>query len=135
MLIGVFELLVAKQQEYDAYAGYLDAVRDYWTARTELARAVGRQLPSSDQPAEPTLDPGELTKPKRGSMDHSGHAMGGMKGMDHSGHHMQNEGTEMEDMPGMQGMDHGTHGAASEPEPGQDEQPAEEKPAHGHQHD
>lgn len=84
MLIGVFELLVAKQQEYDAYAGYLEAVRDYWVARTELARAVGRRLPSSDQPAEPTLDPGTLTRPKGASMDHSGHTMGGMKGMDHS---------------------------------------------------
>ncbi|MEC9365282.1 MAG: TolC family protein [Sinimarinibacterium flocculans] len=134
MLIGVFELLVAKQQEYDAYAGYLDAVRDYWIARTELARAVGRQLPSSDQPAEPTLDPQELTKPKGGSMDHSGHAMGGVKGMDHSGRHMQHEGMETDDMPGMQGMDHGTHEAASEPEPKQEEQPAEEKPAHEHQH-
>lgn len=45
MLTGVFELLVAKQDEYDAYAGYVEAVRDYWTARADLARAVGRALP------------------------------------------------------------------------------------------
>jgi cobalt-zinc-cadmium efflux system outer membrane protein len=45
MLTGVFELLVAKQDEYDAYAGYVEATKDYWTARAELARAVGRALP------------------------------------------------------------------------------------------
>lgn len=49
MLIGVFELIVAKQQEHEAYAGYIEAVRDYWTARAELTRAVGRHLPSSER--------------------------------------------------------------------------------------
>ena len=92
MLIGVFELLAAKQQQYDAYSGYLDAVRDYWLARTELTRAVGRKLPSSDQPIPATLDAETLAKPKAGGMDHSamGHgAMGhDMEGMDHSGHDM-----------------------------------------------
>jgi cobalt-zinc-cadmium efflux system outer membrane protein len=33
MLMGVFELLAAKREEYDAYEAYLSAVRDYWTAR------------------------------------------------------------------------------------------------------
>lgn len=47
MLIGAFELLLARQQEYDAYQGYLLAVRDYWQARVALARAVGAELPSS----------------------------------------------------------------------------------------
>lgn len=45
MLAGVFELLVAKRQEYDAYAGYIDAVRDYWIARADLTQAVGHTLP------------------------------------------------------------------------------------------
>lgn len=80
MLIGVFELLVAKQAEYEAYAGYLEAVRDYWKARTELALAVGRRLPSSDQPARPTLDPAKLTEPDESPMP---------AGMDHSGHNMK----------------------------------------------
>ncbi|HEY1181499.1 MAG TPA: TolC family protein [Rhodocyclaceae bacterium] len=81
MLVGIFELLVAKQQEYEAYAGYLEAVQDYWLARAELTQAVGRQLPSSDQRAAAVLDPAELTRPKDAPMDHSGHAM---PGMDHS---------------------------------------------------
>lgn len=45
MLSGVFELLVAKQDEYEAYAAYIEATTDYWSARAELARAVGRALP------------------------------------------------------------------------------------------
>jgi cobalt-zinc-cadmium efflux system outer membrane protein len=51
MLEGVFELLLAKRQEYEAYQGYLEAVRDYWLARADLARAVGTTLPSSAQNA------------------------------------------------------------------------------------
>ena len=107
MLVGIFELLVAKQQEYEAYAGYLEAVRDYWIARAELTQAVGRRLPSSDQPAEATLDPAELTRPKSAAaMDHSSHAM---PGMDHSKMGMEGmddmEGMDgMESMPGMPGM-------------------------------
>jgi cobalt-zinc-cadmium efflux system outer membrane protein len=46
MLAGQFELLRAKQQEYDAYQGYFEALRDYWQARTELTRHVGTVLPS-----------------------------------------------------------------------------------------
>ena len=55
MLVGVFELLVAKQQEYDAYQAYLESVRDYWTARAELRGAVGGRLPDDDQPLPPTV--------------------------------------------------------------------------------
>ena len=46
MIIGVFELIQAKRQEYDAYQSYLEAIRDYWLARTDLMRAVGARLPS-----------------------------------------------------------------------------------------
>ncbi len=79
MLIGIFEVILAKQQEYEAYAGYIEAVRDYWTARAELTRAVGRSLPSSAQPAKPTLDPVDVLKPKSGGMDHSHHMTEGME--------------------------------------------------------
>ncbi len=75
MLIGIFELIVAKQQEYEAYAGYIEAVRDYWIARTELARAVGRRLPSSAQEQKLTLDPTDVIRPKGKVMDHSQHSM------------------------------------------------------------
>ena len=45
MLIGVAEVLRAKQDEYDAYAESIELVRDYWIARTGLERAVGGRLP------------------------------------------------------------------------------------------
>ena len=41
MLVGAFELLEAKQEEYDAYRDYLETVRDYWVTRAELRRATG----------------------------------------------------------------------------------------------
>lgn len=56
MLVGQFELLLAKQEEYAAYEGYLTALQDYWLARVALARAVGGALPSDARigPAEVT---------------------------------------------------------------------------------
>jgi cobalt-zinc-cadmium efflux system outer membrane protein len=45
MLIGTFELLTARRQEMDAYQLYLEAVRDYWIAHSELLRAAGGYLP------------------------------------------------------------------------------------------
>jgi cobalt-zinc-cadmium efflux system outer membrane protein len=96
MLIGAFDVILVKQQEYDAYAGYLKVVRDYWVARTELTRAVGRRLPSSDQTSITVLDAQQLTTPKNdGGMGHMGHSMKGM----------QMPGMEDMDMRDMDGMD------------------------------
>ncbi len=47
----MFELIQAKRQEYDAYQSYLEAIRDYWLARTDLLRAVGARLPSESMAA------------------------------------------------------------------------------------
>lgn len=59
MFISVFQLLAAKQGEIDARRGYLEALRDYWKARVELARALGGSLPSAvaDGPAEAAAKP------------------------------------------------------------------------------
>ncbi len=64
MLAGQFTLLLVKQQAYDAYQQYLEALRDYWIARAELTRAVGARLPSeasaaSMDTAAPAPQPGE----------------------------------------------------------------------------
>ena len=48
MLIGAFELLAARREEIDTYESYVDAVRDYWIARTRLARSVGGTLPGDE---------------------------------------------------------------------------------------
>lgn len=47
MLIGAFELLSAKQNELNTYQSYLEAVRDYWLAHTELIRSAGGALPKA----------------------------------------------------------------------------------------
>lgn len=81
MLVGQFALLLVKQQEYDAYQGYLEAVRDYWIARTELAREVGAPLPSSDRIGPRALDAETLIEPKDGigPMNHDSMQMNGME--------------------------------------------------------
>ncbi|AKV03406.1 Copper tolerance protein [Labilithrix luteola] len=44
MLLGVYQLIAAKQSEFDAYRTYIDALRDYWLARSDLERAIGSRL-------------------------------------------------------------------------------------------
>ena len=63
MLIGQFELLLAKQQQYDAYQSYLEAVRDFWLARADLARATGGSLPSDSQISPATIGVGDAANP------------------------------------------------------------------------
>ncbi len=45
MLLGVFQLLAAKQAEISAYRDFLDALKTYWTLRAELEMEVGGKLP------------------------------------------------------------------------------------------
>lgn len=52
MLTGVFDLLTAKKQEFDAYGQYIAAVRDYWITRSNLQRSVGGRLPTGETAAE-----------------------------------------------------------------------------------
>lgn len=108
MLIGVFELVQAKVAEYDAYQAYLEAVRDYWLARVELAHAVGQRLPSD----------AEIGARTPGVQDILGPAPGGHERMDHSQH---------------QGMDHSQHDAAK-PEPAPEKTDAAEEDEHAHHH-
>lgn len=46
MAMPVFMLLSAKQAEIDAGRAYLESLRDYWMARSELERATGGVLPT-----------------------------------------------------------------------------------------
>ncbi len=45
MLTGVFDLLIARQKEFDNYQKYIETVRDYWITRAQIQRAVGGRLP------------------------------------------------------------------------------------------
>ena len=44
MLLGVYQLIFAKQGEFNVYREYIEALRDYWIARSDLERAVGTRL-------------------------------------------------------------------------------------------
>lgn len=60
MLLGVFQLVQAKQAEFAAYADFIAALRDYWVARFSLEQVVGAPLapsPPSSQPTPPAPQP------------------------------------------------------------------------------
>ena len=58
MLTGVFDLLIAKQKEFDNYQKYIETVRDYWITRAQIQRVVGGRLP----------DPGRMDKDAHSQM-------------------------------------------------------------------
>ena len=43
MLVDTFAVLMARQQEYAAYAGYVDAQLKFWNAHVEVLHAMGSQ--------------------------------------------------------------------------------------------
>ena len=58
MLIGTFELLAARQHQYEGYEAYIGALRDYWLAYVDLIQATGGRFPGSQPPAnEERMDP------------------------------------------------------------------------------
>ena len=52
MLIGVYELLSAKQAQVHAASDYIGVWRDFWVAWTDLELAIGTHLPVSQTPAD-----------------------------------------------------------------------------------
>ena len=46
MLLGVYQLIQAKQAEFEAYRDSIEALRDYWIARSDLERAIGGRIGS-----------------------------------------------------------------------------------------
>lgn len=62
MIVGVSDLLAAKSAETQAAIDQARAVQDYWTARTDLERAIGVKLP--DLPALPAPAPPPPTTPE-----------------------------------------------------------------------
>jgi cobalt-zinc-cadmium efflux system outer membrane protein len=87
MLAGQFEALLVRQQEFAAYAGYLEAVRDYWLARVELARATGSTLqPSKTPPLDGPALPADESQPSHDHSGHTGHGTPATAAPDHSQH-------------------------------------------------
>jgi cobalt-zinc-cadmium efflux system outer membrane protein len=73
MLAGTFELIAAKQAEYDAYQEYVEAVRDYWLARVRLDRALGGRARETSHPQ--ASDPLPIAPTRRDA--HPNHEHGG----------------------------------------------------------
>lgn len=72
-LIGAFEVLAARAQQFDAYQGFLEAVRDYWLARVDLMRLIGSRLPSDANASEPTQSVHEYLNPTTKPSGQNGH--------------------------------------------------------------
>jgi cobalt-zinc-cadmium efflux system outer membrane protein len=61
MLVGVYDLLMAKQAQIQTARQYVAATRDFWLAWSDLERAIGSRLPTpaesipsaNDAPAQP----------------------------------------------------------------------------------
>jgi cobalt-zinc-cadmium efflux system outer membrane protein len=63
MFISPFQLLSAKQGEVEAQRGYFEALREYWSARAELARALGGALPAEKAKANDAAPPAPAAQP------------------------------------------------------------------------
>jgi len=48
MQLGPIQLLRAREQQIETAAAYVEALRDYWIARTELAQLLSGRLPAGD---------------------------------------------------------------------------------------
>jgi cobalt-zinc-cadmium efflux system outer membrane protein len=63
MLVGAFDLIQAKRDQYDAWQGYFESVRDYWIARAALRAATGGSLPGDDDALAPAAAPADVVPP------------------------------------------------------------------------
>jgi cobalt-zinc-cadmium efflux system outer membrane protein len=72
MLTGAFELIMAKQQEFEAYQNYLEAIRDYWILRADMQRSLGGSLPGHTQ-SEQSIRPETATEDKMKKLDVRAH--------------------------------------------------------------
>lgn len=60
MLVGAFDLVQAKREQYDAWQGYLESLRDYWLARSALRAATGGLLPGDTDSLPAAAGPGDI---------------------------------------------------------------------------
>ena len=63
MLIGVFELLADAREQVASVNAYLEALKGFWLAETDLQKAVGGKLPVSMADAKLPMDSKQPTAP------------------------------------------------------------------------
>jgi len=83
MLVGTFDLLMAKQREFDDYQKYIETLRDYWIIRTDMARAAGGRMPAEVKTGALTPDDRAAT-PAAGEDPRPHHEMPGGVGQNSS---------------------------------------------------
>jgi cobalt-zinc-cadmium efflux system outer membrane protein len=64
MLTGAFDLIMAKQQEFEAYQKYLEALRNYWIVQADMQRSLGGRLPSHVHSSH-NIQPNTVAKNKK----------------------------------------------------------------------
>jgi outer membrane protein, heavy metal efflux system len=69
MLVGIFQLLRAKEAEIEAGRDYIEALRDYWVSRTELEHAVGGRIPEVEVGAKLNVHAPDDATPQEKSAD------------------------------------------------------------------
>ncbi|WP_440222518.1 TolC family protein [Dokdonella sp. MW10] len=137
MLRGVFELVDARVDEYEAAIGYFEALRDYRIARASLEAAVGARIASDrGEPVRAAVVLGLARDADAPSHDHGAHDHGSMdhSGMDHSG--MDHSGMDHSGMD-HSGMDHSVAPPAAPPKPAAQPAattPKTRRPTHDPQH-
>lgn len=75
MLIGTFELLDTKQEEYESYVGLIEALQNYWIAYANLMYAAGDSLslPSSTKNDVFNIEDHLTSSPSNGHDAHAHH--------------------------------------------------------------
>ena len=71
MLLGVYDLLLAKQNQVVAAREYINAIQNYWLTHAELERVVGGTLPDTLAPSSDSRAPRALEPTP--SQDHQHH--------------------------------------------------------------
>jgi cobalt-zinc-cadmium efflux system outer membrane protein len=67
MQLGVFELLRTREQQIEAAVAYVDALLDYWLARTDLEQLLSGRLPGAESM------PIDRNAPPRTTGENAGH--------------------------------------------------------------
>ena len=63
MLIGVFELLADAREQVAGVTGYVQALRDFWVAETNLQTALTTRSPAAGSVSQPAAAAGSATAP------------------------------------------------------------------------
>lgn len=65
MLVSVFELLTDTREQVNAVNTYIESLRDYWVAETELQTSLGGKLPVQGAASATAPQNGQMTAPSK----------------------------------------------------------------------